>query len=202
MTPLPPVDLKCESLVEPLGVDAAKPRLSWLPMSPGRDERQTGYAILVSSALELCQREIGDFWESGPADGDRPYNVEYQGDPLLSCTRYFWRVRWRDKDGAESPWSEIASFVTGFLYEGDWKARWISARAIREFKSRGNVLLGEAGGDDIQTHGIYLRKEFELREKPVLALVFISGLGHGELRLNGQKVGDRVLDPGWTDYRK
>jgi len=202
MTPLPPVDLKCESLVEPLGVDAAKPRLSWLPMSPGRDERQTGYAILVSSALELCQREIGDFWESGPVDGDRPYNLEYQGDPLLSCTRYFWRVRWRDKDGAESPWSEIASFVTGFLYEGDWKARWISARASREFKSRGNVLLGEAGGDDIQTHGIYLRKEFELREKPVLALAFISGLGHGELRLNGQKVGDRVLDPGWTDYRK
>jgi alpha-L-rhamnosidase len=202
MTPLPPVDLRCESLIEPLGADAPRPRFSWLPVSPDREERQTGYSIMVSSALELCQREIGDFWESGPVESGRTYNVEYGGDPLLSCTRYFWRVRWRNRQGAESPWSESASFVTGFLYEGDWKARWISARTMREFKSRGNVLLGEAGGDDIQCHAFYLRKEFNLREKAVMALAFISGLGCCELRLNGQKAGDRVLDPGWTDYKK
>jgi alpha-L-rhamnosidase len=202
MTPLPPVDLRCESLVEPIGVDAAKPRFSWLPVSPGRDERQTGYSILVCSALELCQREMGDFWESGPLDGEKSYNITYQGDPLLSCTRYYWRVRWRDKSGAESPWSEIASFITGFLYEHDWKARWISAKNIRQFRSRGNVLLGEAGGEHSQAHGVYLRKEFELREKAIMALAFVSGLGHGELRINGQKAGDHVLDPGWTDYKK
>jgi alpha-L-rhamnosidase len=202
MAPLPPVDLRCESLTEPLGMDTPKPRLSWRLVSPDRDERQTGYSILVSSAMELCLREIGDFWESGPLDGERSFQIEYGGEPLHSCTRYFWRVRWRDKSGAESPWSDIASFVTGFLYEGDWKARWISAKNIREFKSRGNVLLGESGGDFIQAHGIYLRKEFDLREKVVLALAFVSGLGCCELRVNGQKVGDRVLDPGWTDYKK
>ena len=202
MTPLPPVDLRCESLVEPLGVDAPKPRFSWLHVSPGRDERQTGFSILVCSARELCEKGIGDFWESGPLEGDRSFLVEYQGDPLLSCTRYFWRVRWRDKSGEESPWSEIASFVTGFLYEGDWKARWVGARNIPEFKSKGNVLLGEPGPEHVQAHGVYLRKEFELREKPVMALAFVSGLGCSELRINGKKAGDRVLDPGWTDYKK
>jgi alpha-L-rhamnosidase len=194
--------LRCESLSEPLGVDSPRPRFSWLLVGPDRDERQTGYSVLVSSALELCQKEIGDFWESGPLDGERSFNVEYQGEPLQSCTRYYWRVRWRDKSGAESPWSDIASFVTGFLYEGDWKARWISAKTIREFKSRGNVVLGEAGGEHLQAHGVYLRKEFELREKAVRALAFVSGLGCCELRINGRKVGDRVLDPGWTDYKK
>ena len=202
MTPLPPVDLRCESLLEPLGVDVPRPRFSWLHVSPDRDERQTGFSILVSSARELCQREIGDFWESGPLEGDRSFHVEYQGDPLLSCTRYFWRVRWRDKSGAESPWSEIASFVTGFVHEGDWKVRWITARNIPEFKSKGNVLLGEPGPEHVQAHGVYLRKEFELREKPVMALAFVSGLGCSELRINGKKAGDRVLDPGWTDYKK
>ena len=202
MPPLPPVDLRCESLLEPLGVDVPRPRFSWLHVSPDRDEHQTGFSILVSSARELCQREIGDFWESGPLEGDRSFHVEYQGDPFLSCTRYFWRVRWRDKSGAESPWSEIASFVTGFVQEGDWKARWISARNIREFRSKGNVLLGEPGPEHVQAHGVYLRKEFELREKPVMALAFVSGLGCSELRINGKKAGDRVLDPGWTDYKK
>jgi alpha-L-rhamnosidase len=202
MTPLAPVDLRCESLADPLGIDAPKPRLSWLPASPERGQGQTGYAVLVSSARELSDKGIGDFWDSGEVDGERPFQVEYRGDPLLSCTRYFWRVRWRDRSGDWSPWSEVASFVTGFLYEGDWKPKWIARKSVREFMSRGNVVLGEAGADHPQAHGIYLRKEFELREKPALALAFVSGLGHGELRINGRKAGDRVLDPGWTDYRK
>jgi alpha-L-rhamnosidase len=203
MIPLAPVDLRVESLSEPLGIDNPKPRFSWLHVSPERGTSQTGYSILVSSARELCEREIGDFWESGPVDGERSFLVEYQGEPLLSCTRYFWCVRWRDnKSGELSPWSEIASFVTGFLYENDWKPRWIGAREILEFKSRGNILMGESGGEYVQTHAIYMRKEFELREKVAMAFAFVSGLGCYELRINGRKAGDRVLDPGWTDYKK
>jgi len=202
MTPLPPVDLKCESLSEPLGVDTAKPRFSWLPVSPHRGEAQTGYAILISSARELCERDIGDLWDSSLVEDERAFQVEYKGEPLLSCTRYFWRVRWRDRSGALSPWSETASFATGFLSESEWKARWISARETREFRTPGSVVLGEYSGESAQAHAVYLRKGFELREKPVMAFAFISGLGCCELRINGQKVGDRVLDPGWTDYKK
>jgi hypothetical protein len=49
---------------------------------------------------------------------------------------------------------------------------------------------------------IQLRKAFALDKKIKRAEAFICGLGFYELRLNGQKVGDRVLDPGWTNYRK
>src|SRR5512139_964318 len=96
---LAPVDLRCESLAEPLGIDTPKPRLSWLPASPERGERQTGYAVLVSSARELSEKAIGDFWDSGEVDSERTVQVEYRGDPLLSGTRYFWRVRWRNRSG-------------------------------------------------------------------------------------------------------
>jgi len=171
-------------------------------VSDGRGAAPDGCVLLVSSAAELCRSEVGDCWDSGLIAGDHSARVEYEGEPLRSCTRYFWRVRWRDARGVLSPWSEVASFVTGFLREKDWKPRWIGPKTVAEFRSRENILLGERGGGDAQAHGIYLRKEFELRAKPVLALAFVSGVGHCEFRLNGRKVGDRVLDPGWTDYKK
>ncbi len=202
MTPSPPFDLRCEYLKDPLGVDTPMPRFSWLVESPNRRDRQKAFQVVVSSALELLRNDIGDYWDSGKVERDQTALVEYQGEMPLSCTRYFWKIRWWNGEDAPSPWSEPASFVTGFLNEGEWKPKWISARYVQEFRSKGNVLVGESGGDLVQSFGIYLRKELSLREKPVFALAFISGLGYYELRLNGEKVGDRVLDPGWTDYNR
>jgi len=202
MTPAPARNLKCESLVEPLGVDTSTPRLSWRVEGSRRGDRPTGYHVLVASAAEPALTGIGDFWDSGPLEAGTLPLVEYQGEPLRSCARYFWRVRWRDGDGILSPWSPVASFVTGFLAAGEWKPRWVSRKDIREFTARGNVTLGEARSPSPQAHAIYLRRDFPAREKAVLALAFVSGLGCCEFRLNGGKVGDRVLDPGWTDYRK
>jgi len=202
MTPRPPVHLRCEYRTEPLGLDTPAPRLSWLLESPVRGDRPKGCQVLVSSARELLRSDIGDFWDTGMIDANATPGLEYAGETLQSCARYFWKVRWWDREGQASPWSEPASFVTGFLYEGDWKPKWIGARQVQEFRSKGTVLLGHAGADDTQACGVYLRREFVLKEKAVLAMVFISGLGHYELRLNGEKVGASVLDPGWTDYKK
>ncbi len=202
MPPAPPIDLRCEHLLDPVGVDTPRPRFSWHVESPKRGDSPTGFHILVASAAELAESGIGDFWDSGLVEAADGPLVEYLGERLRSCARYFWKVRWRDGEGAVSPWSATAVFTTGFLAEGDWKQRWISQKDIREFRSHGQVLLGESGGDNVQAHAIYLRKEFEVREKPALALAFVCGLGAYEFRLNGEKVGDRVLDPGWTDYRK
>lgn len=198
----PPFDLRCEFLRDPVGVDTARPRLSWRLESAERGDRATAFHVVVSSAAELAASGVGDLWDSGLIETVGPPRIEYQGEPLSSCARSFWRVRWRDRSGALSPWSEPASFVTAFLAEGEWKPRWISARSPREFRSRGTVVLGESGGEAVQYHAIYLRREFAAREKPALALAFVSGLGSNEFRLNGERVGDRVLDPGWTDYRK
>ena len=202
MTPCPPLHLRCEYLTAPLGVDTAAPRLSWTIESPQRGDLQTAFQILVSSAPELLRSDIGDFWDTGKVQGERAPVVEYAGEQLLSCARYHWKVRWWDLRGTPSPWSEPASFLTGFLNEGDWKPKWIAPREVREFRSKGTVLLGHPGADEAQAHAVYLRKEFALKERASLAMIFISGLGHYELRLNGEKVGKSVLDPGWTDYAK
>ncbi|MCJ7487983.1 MAG: alpha-L-rhamnosidase, partial [Candidatus Aminicenantes bacterium] len=140
MTPRPPVRLRCEYLAEPLGVDTLTPRISWLVESPTRGDFQKAFQVLVASARELLQGDIGDFWDTGMIDAEKTANVEYRGEALQSCTRYFWKVRWWNREGAASPWSEPASFVTGFLYEGDWKPKWIASREVREFRSKGTVL--------------------------------------------------------------
>ncbi len=202
MPPLAPVRLRCEYLDRPLGVDVPAPRLSWHLESSARGERPQAIQLLLASAAELLGNEIGDFWDPGRITAPALPAVEYGGEPLLSCSRYFWKVRWWDRQGEASPWSEPSSFVTGFLYPGDWKAKWIGAREVREFRSKGTVLLGHAGAEETQACAVYLRREFALKERVALAMVFVSGLGHYELRLNGEKVGTSVLDPGWTDYKK
>jgi alpha-L-rhamnosidase len=202
MTLPPPFGLKCEHLGDPLGIDVEAPRLSWLVESPRRGDGEEAYRVLVSSSLELLGRDIGDAWDSGKVGRTPDPFVDYRGEGLVSCSRYFWKVRWWNSRGLESPWSEPGSFVTGFLHPGEWKPKWIAGSAIPEFRSRGNVLLGEAGGDSVQSFAVYLRKEFALKGEPALALAFVSGLGQCEFRINGKKVGDKVLDPGWTDYEK
>jgi alpha-L-rhamnosidase len=96
-------------------VDTPVPRLSWLVESPTRGDFPKACHVLVSSARELLQSEIGDFWDTGMIEAEKTTNVEYRGEALQSCARYFWKVRWWGRDGAASPWSEPASFVTGFL---------------------------------------------------------------------------------------
>ncbi len=202
MTPSAPSALKCESLQNPPGVDVPKPRFSWILESPERGEIQTACRILVSSETDLCRREIGDQWDSGWLETDRTFHVAYDGEPLLSCRRYWWKVKWWNAKGEESPWSEPAFFETGFLERSDWKTVWIGMRIPHEFRSKENVLLGEASGEHVQAYAIYLRKEFEVREPVLRASAFICGLGYAELFVNGKKVGDTVLDPAWTDYHR
>ncbi|HOW85327.1 MAG TPA: family 78 glycoside hydrolase catalytic domain [Candidatus Aminicenantes bacterium] len=203
MTPLPPTRLRCEYLAEPCGLDTPAPRFFWRVESRERGDRPTAVQVLVSSDPDLLRNGRGDLWDTGriepPAAGP---GLEYAGGPLASCARYFWKVRWWDREGRPSPWSEPASFVTGFLRPGDWQAGWIGAARTTEFRTRGTVLLGQPGPDETQYCAVYLRREFALRGRPALAMIFISGLGHYELRLNGARVGTSVLDPGWTDYRK
>ncbi|NTU51685.1 MAG: hypothetical protein HGA94_04510, partial [Candidatus Aminicenantes bacterium] len=155
MPALPPVRLRCEHLVEPLGVDTAAPLLSWHLESPVRGESPKAVQVLVSSAAELLRNDIGDFWDTGRIDAPPLPALEYRGEALASCARYIWKVRWWDREGAPSPWSEPASFVTGFLYPGDWKPTWIGAREVREFRSKGTVLLGHAGAEGrVETPGL------------------------------------------------
>ncbi len=175
--PPPPFNLRCEYLVNPVGLDVRRPRFSWTLRHPERGRLQSAYRIIVSSSLEMVGKFIGDVWDSGKVASDQSTNVEYGGGELESRRRYYWRVKWWDDTGRESPFSEIAFFETGILSQEEWRAKWI-------------------GG------GRLLRREFMIDGEVRRARVYICGLGYYELRVNGVRVGDRVLDPPWTDYEK
>ncbi|MCX6133855.1 MAG: family 78 glycoside hydrolase catalytic domain [Ignavibacteriales bacterium] len=198
----PPTNLRCEYLHNPLGVDVERPRLSWVLEHPERSQAPAFFRIIVSSSGELAARCAGDLWDSGKTPSPGPPSTDYRGITLRSFQPVWWRVQWWDKLGNESEWSRLASFETGILGGADWKARWISRKDFREFRSKGSVLLGEPLGDYVNAFTLYLRREFKLAKSIVRATAFVCGLGYYELRVNGRKVGDHVLDPAQTDYNK
>ena len=120
-------DLRCQNMVDPLSVDAARPQLSWSMASDRRAQRQTAYQILVASSAELLARDQADLWNSGPVASDQSIHVEYAGKPVPSSVRCYWKVRIWDKDGKVSAWSTPASWTMGLLKADDWKGRWITA---------------------------------------------------------------------------
>lgn len=159
--PSAPTTLRCEYLDDPLGVDVAKPRFFWIFGHSERGQVQSAYQVFVSTNPQAA---TGDVWDSGKIASARSTQVVFAGKPLESGRSYFWKVRYWDRDGRESPWSAAASFDTGLLDKSDWKANWI-------------------GG------GNQLRKEFKLEGRLTRARAYIAGLGYYELRLNGRKVG-------------
>lgn len=175
-------DLRCEYLVNPMGVDAAQPRLSWVITSRERGEKQQAYQILVASSREELAHDNADLWNSGRVESDQTAQIPYDGTTLESRQRCFWKVRiWDGKTGA-SAWSPVATWEMGLLQSSDWSAQWIS---------------GDPEGLGVPA----LRKEFKIAA-PVRAVLYVTALGLYEARINGHRVGDHILAPDWTDYRK
>jgi alpha-L-rhamnosidase len=139
-----PSNLRCDYIVNPLGVDSIPPRLSWRLVSSTRGERQTAYRVLVASSPDRLAKNQGDLWDSSRVASDEAAHIPYAGQTLISSQQVFWKVRLWDKDGRPSPWSEPASWTMGVLTPADWKgARWISdpellrrARGALGFKSQ------------------------------------------------------------------
>jgi alpha-L-rhamnosidase len=180
-------DLRCEYLSDPIGIDVRQPRLSWKLQSRQKGQRQTAYRIVVSSTLELLTQNQGDLWDSGIVPSDQSIQVVYDGAPLQSRMRCYWKVRVWDKDGAISPFSDAGVWEMGLLQSADWRAKWISAPESDPNAVRPAPLL---------------RKTFVLSQSILKARVYICGLGYYELYLNGGKVGNHVLDPAFTRYDK
>jgi alpha-L-rhamnosidase len=118
--------LRCEYLVNPMGIDAVNPRLSWIITSDQRNERQKAYRILVASSPELLGLDKGDLWDTGKVSSDETAQIVYHGQPLASREACYWKVRIWDKNG-RSAWSPVAYWSMGLLQSGDWTAKWIGA---------------------------------------------------------------------------
>lgn len=196
-------NLRCEYLTNPLGIDVATPRLSWTLSSNRRGEMQTAYQILVASSQKLLKEDKGDLWDSGKVSSDESSQITYAGTPLVSREGCFWKVRAWDRDGKAGDWSVNAQWSVGLLRPADWSAKWIapiphSGRNIKKEVSENQTLILPA-----QTSSVpYLRKDFELKSRVQRAVLYVTALGLYEVHINGQRVGDHVLAPDWTDYRR
>ncbi|MDR0891920.1 MAG: family 78 glycoside hydrolase catalytic domain [Mediterranea sp.] len=185
-------DLRVEDLSNPQGIDVLAPRLGWRIESDRQDVMQTAYHILVASSPELLAAGKGDCWDSGQVQSDASQWVEYQGTALKAGTPYYWKVKVYTTQG-EAAWSDVASWSMGLINEADWQGRWIG--------------LDHAAPGDSETQwsrlsARYLRKEFDLTKPVKRATAYIAGLGLYELYINGHRIGNQVLAPAPTDYRK
>jgi alpha-L-rhamnosidase len=188
-------DLRCEYQTNPLGIDVEKPRLSWHIESDVRGQSQAAYQILVASSVEQLEQNQGDLWDTGRVDSDETLHIEYEGEPLESGQRCYWKVRSWPTTGESSGefWSEPACWETAMLVPEDWIAEWINDGRPKP----------ETEEEHFQEDPAPLfRKEFTLTKTVKQARLYITGLGYYDAQINGRPVGNHELDPGWTDYAK
>ncbi|HVN82475.1 MAG TPA: glycoside hydrolase family 78 protein [Terriglobia bacterium] len=209
----PNVDqLRCEYRVNPLGVDVPAPRLSWIMSPPEgglRGARQTAYHVLVASSPAILLEDRGDLWDTGQVLSDQSAQLPYAGKPLRSSQGVYWKIRIWDQQGRPSPWSRPANWTMGILNDSDWRANWITARkaveesppfaAIHTLDSTSTLKMN-ANPPTFPT--MMLRHEFHAKAGLDRAVVHICGLGQYELTVNGRRVGEDLLTPGWTKYDK
>jgi len=180
-------NLRCEYKIDPLGIDVMHPRLSWELVSADRGVLQTSYELRVAtSEPELTKGKT--IWTSGKVASDVSNQVEYAGPALETGKIYFWQVRVADNHGHISDWSPPATWEMAFVNPSDWKAKWITT---------------DVPEDDTKSNPPpMLRREFTVKPKKKIerARLYASALGLYELELNGHRVGDEYLTPGWTAY--
>ncbi|MBF9141036.1 family 78 glycoside hydrolase catalytic domain [Hymenobacter properus] len=194
-------NLRCEYQPHPLGVQTRTPALSWQLRTDRRNVRQTAYQILVADSPTKLNQNVGNVWDSGKIMSDASIQVSYAGRALQPATTYCWKVKTWDNQGVASGWSAPAEWQTGLFSAADWRdATWIAYEQLPA--ERVNVLPVDGKKDTYTGNNVLplLRKQFEAKKQPVKATLFISGLGQFEAVLNGQKVGNHFLDPGWTKY--
>jgi len=188
-----PNELSVEYIKDPLGIDLARPQFTWNFISDGKNKFQSAYRILVASSPDLIREENADLWDSGKIKSGNSVSITYEGNPLESFKTYFWAIMVWDEKGNPTSWSNISKFETSILNEMEWNAEWIGdGKPVPEKDEDFYEILPAP----------MFRKTFQVGGDIKKARLYISGLGYYEAYLNGQKVGEHVLDPGWTNYGK
>lgn len=164
-----------------MGIDTPHPRFFWWIEPEQRGAGQSAYEILVASSPTILVRDQGDQWDSGKVRSGDTIQAAYAGKTLETGKTYYWKVRYWDENNNPSPYSAIARFSMGILSRGEWRGSWIEG--------------GSAGGNEF-------RKAFDLNGKIARAQLYVTALGYYEVRINGKRIGKKVLDPAWTTYPK
>lgn len=180
-------ELTCEYKDNPIGIDTRIPRFGWKIYSNLRGVQQKTYELRVSQDLTAITKGEKILWQSGVVASDQSIHVPYAGPDLKSRVRYYWQVRTTDNEGNASGWSEIKFWEMGILTADEWTAQWVEA---------------ELPGDSAGQPSPMLRRSFEVKKQVSKARLYITAHGIYESYINGRRVGDAYLTPGWTVYGK
>ncbi|RZM28056.1 MAG: alpha-rhamnosidase, partial [Pedobacter sp.] len=175
------INLKCEHLSNPLGIDNPNPRLSWMMNDDRQGAVQKAYRIIVGTDSLQLKSKINIQWDTQKVyDGSTL--VLYKGRTLNPFTKYFWSVEVLDKNNKLIS-SRISSFETGMMGIQNWRGTWIS--------DRNDINIREAP---------YFRRVFETEKQVKSAKAYIVASGLYEMYMNGSKVGNHRLDPMYTRF--
>ena len=177
-------DLKCENLINPLGIDNTSPHFSWKLKGDGWKQGQTYYEIQVSSDSLSLADDKADLWDTGKVKSDASVMVPYQGKQLNSRSMCYWRVRaWNSKKKV-SAWSPVARFGVGILEKNQMQGEYIGSSA------EGGKICAPI-----------LRKKVRMT-KGETAILHVNTLGYHEIYVNGEKVGEDILTPAVSHLSK
>ena len=181
-------DLKCESLVNPLAIDNMTPHFSWKMMTEDKGAFSTAYQILVATELGKLNEEEADLWNSGKVQDANAIHVPYDGKPLASRSRAYWKVRVWNEDDKVTAWSEPASLGIGLLEESDW--------------AEGASFIGIKQPEKERILSPLLKKSFEYTPDGKSVYLHVNSLGYHEAYINGKPVSTSVLNPAVSEFRK
>jgi alpha-L-rhamnosidase len=167
-----PHGLRVDHLTAPLGIGAAPPRVSW--KLPAGATTQHAYQVVAGA------------WDSGRVESPDSTFIPV-GVPPASGLAVEWRVRtWTDL--GESNWSDTSSWEYGLVDGADWTAQWIEPSEGEAVPPRQRPAYQLAGA---------VRVDGEIAR----ARLYATAHGVYEAFVNGTRVGDLELTPGWTAYR-
>jgi alpha-L-rhamnosidase len=192
-----PLALRCEYLPNPLGIETLHPRLYWTLDSKRRGEMQSAYQILVASSPEALKADRGDLWDSGKVASEQSTHIVYEGQPLRSGERAWWKVRVWDRDGRVSGYAAPVFWEMGLLAAQDWRAHWIgmpdapSEKTADIWKDAQWVWYPE--GDPLQSAPAadrYFWRSIQLPQKPVRKAELVGIADNSfAVSINGKEVG-------------
>ena len=177
----------CENSVNPIGLDIMQPQLSWQLASATRNTMQTAYEVRVAENSSDLAKAKNLIWNTGKVVTDQSIHINYGGAALHSAKKYLWQVRVWDNYGNTSAWTEPAFWQMGFLKREDWVAKWIQAGYEEDTILRPSPLF---------------RKTFSAAKKIQSANLYITSHGLYESFINGKRIGESYLTPGFTSFNK
>jgi alpha-L-rhamnosidase len=171
--------ISIENQQNPIGISVSHPRFSWKMSSINRNESQSAYAIQVLEGKKSV-------WNSGKVVSSTSLFVPYAGETLKSNTKYNCKIQVWNANGKASK-EATTSFTTALVDQQDWKAKWISSGLP---------------ADTVNGRVPFFVNQFFIKKSVSSVRAFVTAKGAYEAQVNGSRVGDSYLNPGWTSYNK